>query len=145
MTKSLDFAIHARKQHYHTIRRIWKQLHPLTIYLTNNHEKFSEVDIRIKHNLPYLVTSALNVLRMQDRFLQKVTPTNISYFHFMRRSDMYFNYLAMKYVLEVGNLRKKDRVSVFDDLNHNESVIMFIDIVSWIYHIISYKCSALYI
>ncbi len=31
---SIEFAIHARKEHYHSIKNIWKFIHPLMLYLS---------------------------------------------------------------------------------------------------------------
>lgn len=84
MEISIEFAVHAKKEHYHSIKQIWRFIHPLLLYLSFKRERFPAIDRKIKQNLESLVNSASLVLKMQDGFLQKVTPINISYFHFMR-------------------------------------------------------------
>jgi hypothetical protein len=51
----------------------------------------------------------------------------------------------MKYILCVGNIRKKERVSVFDGLEELAMVKMFKHTINWLYQMVSYKCSAIYI
>lgn len=41
---------------------------------------------------------------MYSSFLQKVVPTNITYFHFMREKDLYTHYIAILYTLKYGYL-----------------------------------------
>ena len=58
---------------------------------------------------------------------------------------MYIHYVAMRYVLSIGNLRANQRASVFDELSFNSTSRMFKNLTDWLYQMISYKFSAIYI
>lgn len=83
-------------------------------------------------------------------FLSKVVPANISYFHFMREKDFYIHYNALKYVIEVGQAGTTGKAAgrsldVFSRLSI-ENRLHFIKLIShWLYDMVKYKCSAIYL
>lgn len=39
-------------------------------------------------------------------FLEKVVPTNISYFHFMREKDFFIHLTALRYIIKAGHINE---------------------------------------
>ena len=50
---------------------------------------------------------------MYRKYLQAVVPTNITFFHFMRETDIYMHYVAIKYVLKFADslvIKKNNKI-----------------------------------
>ena len=80
-------------------------------------------------------------------FLEKVVPANISYFHFMREKDFYVHLITMRYIIKAGHINKSylRRSHIFEYIK-TEAKVIFLRLLShWLYDMVKYHCSAIYL
>ena len=84
---------------------------------------------------------------MYLNFLQKVVPANISYFHFMREKDFYIHLVALRYVIKAGNVNKcyLRGTHIFADIRTEIKTILLELLSHWLYDMVKYYCSAIFI
>jgi hypothetical protein len=68
----------------------------------------------------------------------------------MREKDFYIHYNALKYILEIGQIGSLFRstnknIDVFSRLSIDNRLTYFKLISHWLYDMVKYKCSAIYI
>ena len=104
-----------------SLKKIYRYLHPALKFphSTDNKEDVQEV---LMHYGADLLQSTVYVARMYLTLLEKVVPTNITYFHFMREKDFYSHYVAITYVLEFGHLNGalSNRNHIFERISYEE-------------------------
>jgi hypothetical protein len=80
--------------------------------------------------------------------MQSVVPTNITFFHFMRENDIYMHYVAIKYALKFGDdlvmIKNYNKSKIFGEKNNEKNNLIEL-LIEWLFDLISYRCSALYI
>lgn len=134
-----------------SLKKISKYLNPALKYLAYCKEQGGSGDLDQSGGENYLriheeelVSSAGSILNMYCDFLRKVVPANISYFHFMRERDLYTHYCTLKYVLEAGHVGSL-HPEVFSKMK-TDSRLLYIRLLShWLYDMVKYKCSAIYL
>ena len=129
-----------------SIKKMHKYLHPALkfILLAQSNQEYFEV---IKLYEEYLIQSSVYTAKMYMMFLEKVIPTNITYFHFMREDELYSHYTAILYILHCGHLNEslQKRIHIYrrlSDLQHKKMLKLF---SHWLFDMVKYICSAIYI
>jgi hypothetical protein len=82
------------------------------------------------------------VLFTYQKYLEKVVPTNITYYHFMREKEFYTHFVALKYVIVVGIGRP--HAPLFKMKTHKQLALLRL-LLEWLLGLIHYRCSALYL
>lgn len=62
------------------------------------------------------------VLYMFQKYLERVMPTNITYYHFIREKEFYTQYVTIKYILVAG-LHQPSHI--FQKMKTNQKVYIF--------------------
>ena len=81
-----------------SLKKIYPYLHPALKFKDSTDNK-SDIEEVLLHYGNDLLQSTVYVARMYMTLLEKVVPTNITYFHFMREKDLYCHYVAIAYIL----------------------------------------------
>lgn len=94
-----------------------------------------------------IISSSAFVIKMYLNFLYKVVPANVSYFHFMREKDFYIHLTALRYAVRAGYLNRSylRQVHVFAQISSEVKVILLRLISHWLYDMVKYCCSTIYI
>lgn len=82
------------------------------------------------------------VLYMFHKYLERVMPTNITYYHFIREKEFYTQYVAIKYILVVGLYQEQH---IFLKMKTTQKLYIFKLLLEWLLTLVYYRCSAIYI
>ena len=80
-------------------------------------------------------------------FLERVVPTNITYFHFMREKDLYSHYISILYGLEFGHLNSSlsEGRHIYGKISDDDQRKMLKIFSHWLYDMVKYYGSAIYL
>lgn len=82
------------------------------------------------------------VLYMFQKYLERVMPTNITYYHFIREKEFYTQYVTIKYILVAG-LHQSHHI--FHKMKTTQKLYIFQLLLEWLLALVYYRCSAIYI
>lgn len=82
------------------------------------------------------------VLYMFHKYLERVMPTNITYYHFIREKEFYTQYIAIKYILVAGLYQEPH---IFHKMKTAQKIYIFKLLLEWLLTLVYYRCSAIYI
>lgn len=89
-----------------------------------------------------MLSTSKYVIHMYKNYLEKVVPANITFYHFIRQKEYYAHMIALRYFMIVGITHKSNILSKFKHQNRFEMFQLFLD---WLYNLIKYRCSAIYL
>ena len=131
---------------FNSLKKIYCYLHPAVKLILSSKNK-QEVREALIHYQNDLIHSSVNVVRMYLAFLERVVPTNITYFHFMREKDLYSHYISILYGLEFGHLNSslQDGRHIYEKISDDDQRKMLKIFSHWLYDMVKYYGSAIYL
>lgn len=104
--------------------------------------RLDEVQELLVQEQQQLMATSKYVMHMYKSYLQKVVPANITFYHFIRQKEYYGHVVALRYFLVVGIAPKRNILTKFKYQNRCE---LFQLVLDWLYSLIKYRCSAIYL
>lgn len=139
--RAVKAAVSSNATDYRSLQEVEPQLRAITQYLLGERAS-GEAEEVIGSEGESLEATGRYVLLAYQKYLERVVPTNITYYHFMREKEFYTHLVALKYVLVVGIATPHP--PLFKMKTHRQLALLRL-LLEWLLGLVHYRCSALYL